>query len=524
MRHPSPPFPDRRRRPAARFNTCRLAVLLLLLLPADLLPAADAPPAADPARWTPFFQPNRIRVLILSGRNNHDWRTTSPFLRQLLDASGRFDTRVTEAPDGITASTLAPFDVLVMDYGGPRWGEPTEQAIETFVRSGKGFVAVHGASYHFSGHDVLADGHRSVGWREPAWPAFRQLIGCGWDSPPPRGYHGARHTFTVTVSDRDHPVTSGLPEAFRVTDELYHGMAVHPGARVLAGAFSDPGKGGTGREEPMLVATRLGEGRGFFTALGHDTPALWEPGFRATFLRGVEWAATGRVTLPPDAGWPVPGQPAAQLRVMVVTGGHGYDTDFYTVFQDRPGFTWTHVASNQEAFARDLKGSVDVLVLYDLSQDLNTAGRGNLEAFVSAPGKGLVVLHHAIADYQKWPWWWTEVVGGRYVLQAEPDHPASDYRHNQWMEIVPATDHPIVRDVGPMRLLDETYRGVWQAPGIVPLLRTTQASSDPVVGWISPWPRARVVYLQPGHDRHTHRHPAYRRLVSNAILWTGQRL
>ena len=32
----------------------------------------------------PFFQPGKIRVLIFSGRNNHDWRTTTPFLRKIL--------------------------------------------------------------------------------------------------------------------------------------------------------------------------------------------------------------------------------------------------------------------------------------------------------------------------------------------------------------------------------------------------------------------------------------------------------
>src|SRR5271157_853995 len=75
----------------------------------------------------PFFQTGKIRVLIFSGRNNHDWRTTTPFLRKILLASGRFDVRVEEEPAGVTASTLAAYDVLVLDYEGPRWGEVTEK-------------------------------------------------------------------------------------------------------------------------------------------------------------------------------------------------------------------------------------------------------------------------------------------------------------------------------------------------------------------------------------------------------------
>lgn len=498
----------------------RFAVLSVLAASTLCPVASAATPEAD--RLAPFYRTGKVRALILSGRNNHDWRTTTPFLRELLEGSGRFDARVAEATDALTEETLAPFDVLIMDYGGPRWGVNTEKAIESFVRSGKGFVSVHGACYHFSGLDVITDGHRPVGWKEPAWPAFLRMVGCGWNSLPPKGYHGPRHTFTVKIGDRQHPITAGMGESFLATDELYHAMDVIPEAKVLATAYSDPQRSGTGNAEPMLVVTEFGSGRCFYTALGHETPAMWEPGFRASFLRGVEWAATGQVTLPPDAGWPRPPS-AGTPRVLVVTGGHDYDPDFYTVFQDQPGFAWRHALSNREAFRADLRKSTDVLVLYDFVQDLDENGRSNLEAFAKS-GKGIVVLHHAIADYQGWEWWWKEVVGGRYVLTAETGYPASNYQHDQWMEIVPAKNHPIVRDIGPMRLLDETYLGVWQSPEIEPLLRTAHPTSNSVVGWVSPWKQSRVVYLQPGHDRHSHRHPAYRNLVRNAILWTAGKL
>src|SRR5512143_2456847 len=110
-----------------------------------------------------FFRPGTLKALILTGRNNHDWRASTPYLRTLLVDTGRFDVRVCEEPTGITQETLAPYDVIVVDYGGPRWGEVTEKAIESFVGSGKGMVAVHGASYMFSGLEVLADGHARTG-------------------------------------------------------------------------------------------------------------------------------------------------------------------------------------------------------------------------------------------------------------------------------------------------------------------------------------------------------------------------
>ena len=56
-----------------------------------------------------------------------------------------------------------------------------------------------------------------------------------------------------------------------------------------------------GRHEPMLMTIQFGKGRVFHNTLGHDTPALEGVAFITTFLRGTEWAATGKVTQPiPD--------------------------------------------------------------------------------------------------------------------------------------------------------------------------------------------------------------------------------
>src|ERR1051326_5277365 len=112
----------------------------VLLAFAAALPAAGAGP---------------VRALIFSGRNNHDWRSTTPFLRKTLLDPGRFDVRVEEEPAGTGAATLAAYDVLVLDYNGARWGAASEKAVEEFVGSGKGLVVVHGASYAFGGLDVL---------------------------------------------------------------------------------------------------------------------------------------------------------------------------------------------------------------------------------------------------------------------------------------------------------------------------------------------------------------------------------
>ena len=75
--------------------------------------------------------------------------------------TGRFDVKVEEEVDGISPRTLENFDVLLVNYRGPRWGSETEKAVEDFVRSGKGMLAFHGVIYgEFLGQEFFNNGSR----------------------------------------------------------------------------------------------------------------------------------------------------------------------------------------------------------------------------------------------------------------------------------------------------------------------------------------------------------------------------
>ncbi len=459
-----------------------------------------------------------VRALIFSGQNNHDWHTTTPYLRKLLTDSGRFDVRVEEEPAGVTAATLANFDVLILDYQGPRWGDATERAVVDFVRSGKGLVLVHGALYAFSGFDILGPHHVATGRFEPVWTEFTEMAGGTWAGAAPKTFHAPRHRFTVKFTDPAHPIARGMDGTFTVTDELYHGQRLGPGTNVLATAYDDPKNGGSGKDEPLLWTLPYGKGRVFYTALGHEVPAMQEPGFAITFVRGAEWAGTGEVTLPPkfpDA------QAAHPVRVELVTGGHGHDPEFYSVFAGRPDVQAT-IDPHPGAYTYDLRKDVDVLVLYDLVQTaaLDDAKSKNLRDFLES-GKGMVVLHHAIADYNDWPWWFEQVVGGKYLLKAEGERPASTYKHDEDVYVEPATAHAITRGLTPLHLLDETYKGMWISPKVTVLLKTDNPTSDGPVAWISPYEKSRVVYIQLGHGHYAHQNPDYQELVHRAILWAA---
>ncbi len=263
-----------------------------------------------------------IKALLIDGQNNHDWKITSPVLKQILEDGGLCQVTVTTSPPkgealSIFQPDFAAHQVVVSNYNGPMWNDAARAAFEKYVNGGGGFVSVHAADNSF-----------------PEWKAYNEMIGLGgwggrneksgprlrlhdgkWTpdtSPGAGGHHGQQHEFLIVTRAPDHPIMAGLPAKWmHGKDELYdslRGPAQH--ITVLASAFSDPAKGGTGVDEPMLMTLSYGKGRVFHTALGHALEAIKDAGFATTFRRGVEWAATGGVTEKVPADFPTETKPS----------------------------------------------------------------------------------------------------------------------------------------------------------------------------------------------------------------------
>jgi len=262
-----------------------------------------------------------IRVMLLDGESGgpyHAWKETTPYLKRMLTDAGIFQVDVVTAPpkDG-DYSTFKPdwskYQVIVWNYDAPdeRWPDSLKASFEEYVKNGGGVVLVHASDNAF-----------------PQWKAFNLMAGVGgWrgrnekagshfyyqdgklvadTAPGNAGMHGARLPFKVVDIVTDHPITAGLPkEWMHVADELYGNMR-GPGENmtVLATAHSEPSNRGTGHDEPMLMVVSYGKGRIFHTVMGHDLAALSCVGFIATYQRGTEWAATGKVTQKVPADFP----------------------------------------------------------------------------------------------------------------------------------------------------------------------------------------------------------------------------
>jgi type 1 glutamine amidotransferase len=275
---------------------------ILLLLVAVLLFSASQIQAAT------------YKALIVTGQSNHYWEGSFPILKDLLVQTNLFTVDVATTPaKGGDMSAFQPdfkkYNIVVIDYNGESWSAKTNAAFLDFVKNGGGVVIYHEADNSF-----------------PNWKEFNEIIGLGgWgnrsakDGPyvyykrnklvvdsvstGPTGSHGPQHEYVVRTRIVEHPIMKGLPTSWiHGKDELYSTLrGPAKNMEILATAFADTSKKGTGRDEPMLMTIQYGKGRVFHTAMGHigkdaTHPATECVGFIVTFQRGAEWAASGKVT------------------------------------------------------------------------------------------------------------------------------------------------------------------------------------------------------------------------------------
>ena len=181
-----------------------------------------------------------------------------------------------------TPEYLGRFDAMV-SYGGgeltkvrPPLTEANKKALIDFIRGGKGFVAIHSASYMCPASK---------------WPAYAEMLGGVFIN------HPWSQKVRIIVEDRKHPATAHLGEAFEVRDEIYQ---FNQWSRAKTHVVLSIDNGSVDVKKPAVRRKDLdfgiawchlyGKGRVFFTALGHG-PNVWnDPRFQKHLINGVLWA------------------------------------------------------------------------------------------------------------------------------------------------------------------------------------------------------------------------------------------
>jgi type 1 glutamine amidotransferase len=240
------------------------------------------------------------RVLILSGANNHDWKQTTPAIRSALEETGRFEVDVEENVIAMKPEAFAPYAVVLGNFNTfgkdapetKEWPAETRRAFLDHMAKGHGLVILHAGSSVFY-----------------EWPEFQDLA-CGtWKGGT---NHGGIHVNHVTFSGQESPITKGL-KPFWIRDEFWQSILVSPGAKPLASVTPDPAFKGSGKPENILFTTESGGARGFAIFLGHDIVTMKNTAWKTLLQRGTEWAATGKVSIPPATDWPATMEDAERM-------------------------------------------------------------------------------------------------------------------------------------------------------------------------------------------------------------------
>jgi len=223
--------------------------------------------------------PHKV-LFTYGGWEGHEPEAMRDLLVPWLESQG-FDVTVSDTLEPYAdAGLMRDVDLVVQIW---TMGEITDAQLAGLadaVEHGTGIAGWHGG---------LGDAFR-------ASPRYQYMIGGQWVEHP--GNDGV--PYRVNIIDHEDPITAGL-EDFDVVSEQYY-MHVDPNNKVLATTTFD-GKHDAWVKDavmPVVWKRKYGEGRVFYTSLGHK-PSVFEIPEALTILkRGILWASRSKYDQTPN--------------------------------------------------------------------------------------------------------------------------------------------------------------------------------------------------------------------------------
>jgi len=255
------------------------------------------------ALFAPSERP--IKVLVVDGYSNHDWRHTTRCIKEILSRAGGFDVTVSTYPYGDEKAIrkwnpdFSAYDVVVQNMNAKKpWPVPARKSLERYVRNGGGLYIFHSANNAFSG-----------------WGEYNKMIGLGWRRrdfgwaltvsddgkvnriPAGKGGntgHGRRVDALVTRIG-DHPIYRGFPRRWRAADIEIYRYARGPAENLQVLSYAKEPK--TKLNFPVEWIARYGKGEVYNSTFGHVWKDQKNPkgvrcaGFQTVFVRALRYLA-----------------------------------------------------------------------------------------------------------------------------------------------------------------------------------------------------------------------------------------
>jgi len=264
-----------------------------------------------------------IRTLVITGAapyGYHPWERNIELIEPRLEAFG-FNNLEYHISRGLEdwrkwEGDYSDYDAIVIIYYWSQAPQAELEKLDRYVREGGALVIVHSALAGFWEQDTF-DRWTGIAYREHE-PGYGHSLTFSKEREriirSPGEGEGSAHapigTFQIHTLDSDHPIMSGLPETWmQADDELYYNLrGPDTNVQVLAVAEAPDGT-----YSPQAWVRNHGDGRIFCLTPGHHEPGASSTGFITLLARGIEWAATGNVTLDVPSNFPGENEPSTDL-------------------------------------------------------------------------------------------------------------------------------------------------------------------------------------------------------------------
>lgn len=278
-----------------------LATLTALCVMSPALRGADTGPT--PGGWDKVKGKHVLYFTKSAGFEHSVVKRPAPdqlsFSEKILTSLGQthgFEVDCTKDGSVFTPENLAKYDVIVFYTSGdlcttgtdktPAMTPAGKAALLDAIKGGKGFVAIHAAndSFHFKSKPGSNETFVSHGAKVDPYIA---MLGGEFVR------HGAQQAAKSIVVDNKFPGCEKLKDGFELTEEWYTSKDFAPDLHVIL-AMDTKGMKGIDYQRapyPATWARQQGQGRVFYTGLGHREDIWTNPLFQDLLLGGIGWAA-----------------------------------------------------------------------------------------------------------------------------------------------------------------------------------------------------------------------------------------
>lgn len=209
-------------------------------------------------------------LMVWGGWEGHEPEKCVRLFAPLLEGAG-FQVTISDSLDVyLDAGFLAGLDVMVPCWTMGTITKEQESGLLTAVRNGINIAGWHGG---------MGDSFRNN-------TNYQWMVGGQWVAHP-----GDIIDYTVNITNHDDPITHGLAD-FQMHTEQYY-MHVDPSNEVLATTTfnTEIAPWVNGCVMPVVWKRMWGNGRVFYSSLGHKAQDFDVPEAREIQRRGILWAA-----------------------------------------------------------------------------------------------------------------------------------------------------------------------------------------------------------------------------------------